>query len=134
MIKSNKNALLTAVLLVGTIGFANCTTAPTAINNGNTVVVTKPAGATTDAAKTETAAGDKVGVPECDEYIQKYEACINSKVPEAQRAMFKTSFESARQSWKAAAANPQTKTTLASVCKQAQESAKQSMTAFSCAW
>lgn len=127
--------LLTAVLLVGTIGFAGCNTAPTATGNGNTaVVVNKPADAATDAAKTDAAAGDKIGVPECDEYIQKYEACINSKVPEARRAMFKTSFESARQSWKAAAANSQTKATLASVCKQAQESAKQSMTAFSCAW
>ena len=133
MIRFNKNALLIAILLIGTIGFANCNSAPTTTNSGNTTVVnTKPANTTTDVTKVE--AGDKIGVPECDEYIQKYEACINSKVPEAQRGAFKTSFEAIQKGWKDAAANPQAKAGLATVCKQAIESAKQSMTAYSCAW
>lgn len=135
MIRLNKNALLIAVLLIGTIEFANCSSAPTTTNNANTaVVVNKPANTTTDAPKTETATGDKIGVPECDEYIEKYEACVNSKVPEAQRAMLKTSFEAQRKAFKDAAANPQAKAGLATGCKQAIETAKQSMSAYSCAW
>ena len=136
MIKLNKNALLIAVLLVGTIGFASCSSAPTTTNNGNNaVVVNKPAAnSTTDVPKTETATGDKIGVAECDEYIEKYEACINSKVPEAQRAMLKTSFEAQRKAFKDAAANPQAKAGLATGCKQAIETAKQSTSAYSCAW
>lgn len=136
MIKLNKNALLIAVLLIGTIGFANCSSAPTATNNGNTAVAvnTKPANTTTDATKTETMTGDKIGVPECDEYIEKYEACVNSKVPEAQRAMLKAPFEAQRKAFKDAAANPQAKAGLATGCKQAIETAKQSMSAYSCAW
>lgn len=135
MIKLNKNALLIAVLLIGTIGFANCSSAPTTTNSGNNaVVVNKPANTTTNIPKTETATGDKIGVAECDEYIEKYEACINSKVPEAQRAMLKTSFEAQRNAFKTAAANPQAKAGLATGCKQAIETAKQSTSAYSCAW
>ena len=29
---------------------------------------------------------DKIGVAECDDFIDKYEACITGKVPEAARA------------------------------------------------
>jgi len=135
MIKLNKNALLIAVLLVGTIGFASCSSAPTTTNSGNNaVVVNKPANATTNVTKTETTTGDKIGVAECDEYIEKYEACINSKVPEAQRAILKTSFEAQRKAFKDAAANPQAKAGLATGCKQAIETAKQSTSAYSCAW
>ena len=135
MIKLNKNALLIAVLLVGTIGFASCSSAPTTTNSGNNaVVVNKPANATTNVTKTETTTGDKIGVAECDEYIEKYEACINSKVPEAQRTMLKTSFEAQRKAFKDAAANPQAKAGLATGCKQAIETAKQSTSAYACAW
>lgn len=138
MIKLNKNLLLIVALVGGAFGFTNCSTAPTTnTTNGNTAVVTNTnttkTTTTTTETKTETA-GDKVGVPECDEYIAKYEACINSKVPEAQRAMYKSSFDTMRKSWKDAAATPQGKAGLATGCKQALDTAKQSMSAFACAW
>ena len=82
----------------------------------------------------ETASGDKIGVAECDEYIEKYEMCITEKVPEAQRAMLKTSFEAQRKSFKDAAATPQGKAGLAQGCKQALEAAKASTSAWGCKW
>lgn len=86
-------------------------------------------------AKTEVAAsGDEIGVPECDEYVKKYEACVFDKVPEQMRGPLKASFETARKQWKEAAGNPQTKGTLASACKQAHDAAKQSMAAYKCDW
>ncbi len=78
--------------------------------------------------------GDKIGIPECDDYIEKYEACINGKVPEAVRQQLITSFEMTRKSWKGLAANPQTRSTLASACKQSVEAAKKSMSAYQCDW
>lgn len=80
------------------------------------------------------ASGDKIGVPECDEYIQKYEACVNSKVPEAMRASVKASLDTARKMWKDAAATPQGKAGLATACKQALETAKSSMGSYGCSW
>ena len=88
------------------------------------------------AANTSTAStsGDKIGVPECDDYIAKYEACVNSKVPEAMRASVKGSMETARKMWKDAAATPQGKAGLAAACKQALETAKTAMASYGCSW
>lgn len=127
-------------LLCGIFFLANCGGGAT-----NTATTNKPADAPkndapktdapkTDAPKTETTSGDSVGVPECDEYIKKYEACVNSKVPEAQRGAFKSSFETMRKSWKDAAANPQGKAALATGCKQALDQAKQTFSSYSCEW
>lgn len=117
-------------------------TAKPAENKNTTASDTKPADAKpaadntkTDAEdkKTETAStGDSIGVPECDDYIAKYEACVNKNVPEAMRGTFKTSFDQARKSWKELAANPQTKATLPAACKQATEAAKQAMASYKC--
>ena len=81
-----------------------------------------------------TASGDKIGVAECDEFIQKYEACINSKVPESARSMVKANLDSMRTAWKKAAETPQGKAGLATGCKQALEQAKTSMGSYGCTW
>jgi len=92
--------------------------------------------AKTDAPKTDVAAGDKVGVAECDEYIEKYEACLTSiadKYPQVHPNL-KSAFEAQRKGFKDAAANPQSKATLASTCKQAIETAKTATSAYACKW
>lgn len=137
--KINKKAFLIVALIAGTIGFTNCGSGDkpaTTANNSNTAVVTTNTKTTTntEVVKSDAPVGDKIGVPECDEYIEKYEACLNSKVPEAQRTMFKSSFETMRKTWKDAAANPQAKAALATGCRQATENAKQAMGAYSCNW
>ena len=133
MNKSSIRLFMIAALVCGVFSLTNCSSTP-ATNSNTAVVVNKPADSpkTTDAPKTETA--DKIGVPECDEYISKWEACVNSKVPEAQRAQYKSSFDTLRKSWKDAAANPQAKAGLATGCKQALETAKQTYSAYACTW
>lgn len=78
--------------------------------------------------------GDKIGVPECDDYIAKYESCIRSKVPEAGRAAAESSLKTARENWKKAAENAQSRATLAAACKQASDAAAASMKAYGCSW
>jgi hypothetical protein len=139
MIKLNKNLFLIVALAGGSIGFTACSSAPTNTANSNTTVVantntTKTTTETKTETKTETAAADKIGVPECDDFLTKYEACVTTKVPESARASFKTGMEQWRSSWKQLAANPQTKGTLVDVCKKSLESSKQSLSAYSCAW
>lgn len=144
MSKLSKQLLLTAVLCVAVGG---CGSAPTNsvstgnVNAANSTVTNKPANTVSEAktpAKTEEVAaipaGETVGIPECDDYIAKYEACVKNKVPEAQRATFNSGIETMRKSWKTAASNPQTKSALAGGCKQALETAKQSMSQFACQW
>lgn len=78
--------------------------------------------------------GDKVGVAECDEYIEKYQKCIGDKVPEAARDMLKSTFETAIKSWKEAAQTPEGKASLATACKTALDAAKQAMGTYGCSW
>jgi hypothetical protein len=97
-----------------------------------------PAAAPTDPAAAPTAAAAPAadaavtGVPECDDYLTKYMACINDKVPAAARASMQTSMDQMRDSWKTAAAAPGGKAALAQACKSASDAAKQSMKAFGC--
>jgi hypothetical protein len=87
---------------------------------------------TTTSSPTTTAAGEKIGVPECDEYLSKYEACLTGKVPEAARAQFNSALEQTRKSWRQLAENPQTKASLANACKMATDQAKTAMKAYNC--
>lgn len=100
-------------------------------NNSNS---NKTAGSAPSTAGTSTtaSAGDKIGVPECDDYIAKYESCVRSKVPETMRAQLETSLKTARENWKKAAENAATKGTLAAACKQASDAAAASMKAWGC--
>ena len=74
------------------------------------------------------------GVPECDEYIKKYLACIDSKVPEASRAQVRLGVEQMKTAWKQAAATPEGKAALATGCQQATIAAKSVVQAYGCTW
>lgn len=115
--------VLCAAILIG------CSKTET-MDNGNTAGNSNKTGTTT----TTTAAGDKVGVPECDDYLAKYDACVSGKVPEAARAQYKSSIDQMRASWKKAAENPATKGTLAAACKTASEQSAAAMKSFGCTW
>ena len=101
--------------------------------SGNNNNASKPADSKPSASPA-TAGGGDIGIAECDEYLKKYEACVSDKVPEAARAQLRASLETTRKSWRDLAANPQTKGTLATACKQAHDTAKTSMSAYGCSW
>jgi hypothetical protein len=112
----------------------NANTATTnATANANTKAAATPAAAASTPASTAST-GEKIGVAECDDFITKYEACINSKVPAAQQATYKPAIEQWRSSWKKLADNPQTKGTLAGICKTSLDQTKASMSSYGCAW
>jgi len=84
------------------------------------------------AAAAATGAGAEFGVAECDDYIRKYLACIDSKVPEAGRTAARQSLEQVKAQWKAAASTPDGKSALATGCKAATDAARTSMAAYGC--
>jgi hypothetical protein len=79
-------------------------------------------------------AAAEFGVPECDEYLKKYAACVDSKMPENVRGTVRQQLEQTKAMWKQAAATPQGKAGLAMGCKQALDSAKMAMQAYGCQW
>ena len=74
------------------------------------------------------------GVPECDDYLAKYEACVDSKVPESARATVRLQIDQTKAAWTQVAATPQGKASLAVGCRQATETAKTAMAAYGCKW
>lgn len=78
--------------------------------------------------------GDKIGVAECDQYLEKYEACAKNKVPEPGRGAMLSSIEQLRTSWITIAVNPETRENLAKDCKQTLEETKKNLSAYACAW
>jgi hypothetical protein len=98
---------------------------------------TQPAAPATTAAApaaSSTVADGDFGVAACDQYMRKYMACVDSKVPEQARAMMRQSLEQTKAQWKQAASTPQGRDSLAMACTQAEAAAKQSMAAYGCAW
>ena len=71
-------------------------------------------------------AQDKVGVPECDDFLTKYEACVAS-MPAASQSAVKDSIVQMRTAWKAAASDASSKAMLAQACKDSAASMKASM-------
>ena len=76
--------------------------------------------------------GEKIGIPECDNFIAAYETCVTGKVPELARAQYKAAVDQWRSSWKKLAENAQTKPTLVAACKQAAAQAATSMKSYGC--
>ena len=130
-----RSALLICCVLCAAI-LIGCSKTETTNSNTSTENSNKAAtGTSTPATTTSTAStGDKIGVPECDDFIAKYEACVSGKVPEIARAQYQTALKQWRDSWKKAAENPQTKATLAAGCKQASEQQAAAMKTFGCTW
>lgn len=83
-------------------------------------------------ATTTASTGDKIGIEECDTFLTAYENCVSSKVPEAARAQYRTAITTWRTEWKRLADNPQTRGTLATVCKTQMETARTQMKSVGC--
>jgi hypothetical protein len=125
----SKSLILMLCLLTGLLLFA-CAKPESTTNSTNSNTATTPAAASP--AATVVASGDKIGVTECDAFLEAYEACVRSKVPEVARAQFNTTLAQWRKSWRDLAANPQTRGTLAQACKTQLEAARQSMKPYNC--
>ena len=127
---------LCALLLVG------CSYSTTTNNNnmsmGNTsrpaMASSTPAMMTsTPAATAKTSdSGEKIGVPECDEFIAAYETCVSAHVPATAQAQYKAALAGWRNAWRNAASTPQGKAGLAKTCKTVIEQTRASMKPMGC--
>ena len=90
-----------------------------------------PAAAAPADATAAPAMVESIGIPECDDYLTKYEACISAHVPEASRDALKQSLDATRAGWKQAIAAGG-KDSLAAACKTMTDSARASLQAYGC--
>ena len=121
--------VLCVALLIG------CSKTETTNDNNSSAGSAKPgSAASSPGSSTASSSGEKIGVPECDDFIAKYDACVSSKVPEAARAQYKASIAEWRKSWKQLAQNPATEATLAAACKQAAEQQAAALKSYGCSF
>jgi hypothetical protein len=75
-----------------------------------------------------------LGVPECDDFIAAYTACLEEKVPEEARTALMESLEKSKEAWKEAAATEEGKAGLAAACTEAATAAKEAVKSYECEW
>ena len=80
------------------------------------------------------ASAQTTGVAACDDFLKKYEACVTTKVPAAQRATFQGQLDQTRKTWTDLAKNPSTKSALEGSCKQTSDQLKTVMQAYGCSF
>ena len=137
-----KNKLFVTVLAgLFSLGIAACDKKEESTTKTETKTETKPAGGETKTTetktetKTATTGGDnKIGVASCDKWMEKYTACINSKVPEAGRAQMLDAMKQTADTWKQTASTPEGKSALEKACDQMIESTKQATASLGCEW
>jgi hypothetical protein len=115
-----------AIFLIG------CSTTETNTNTNTTSGTTNKPAASTPATTTASTSGASIGVPECDDFLAKYDSCAG-KVPEMVRAQYENAGKQMRDQWKKLADNPQTKGSLAAACKQAVEQQAAAWKMYGCA-
>jgi len=128
----SKSLLLMLCLLTGLLVLA-CAKSDTNRNAAAPAGTNSAAPATSPASTTNSAsAGEKIGIAECDSFITSYESCVTTKVPEAARAQYRTAVHNWRTEWKKLADNPQTRGTLANICKTQLETARTQFKSYGC--
>jgi hypothetical protein len=130
---SERLRLTVAAVLVLGLGLVSCKKSEAPAAPAPAPAASTPAASATPAAP-DAGASLEFGVPECDEYVKKYLACVESNVPAAVKDQVRASFEQTRDMWRRAAATPQGKAGLAQGCKIALDAAKASMTAYGCSF
>jgi hypothetical protein len=106
----------------------------TGCGGGGQPPASKPATDAAPPAAAATASASSIGVPECDDYLAKVEACVANHVPEDARAMQRQSMDQMRSQWRQQAENPTAKAGLAAGCKAALDAARSSMATYGCEW
>lgn len=127
----SKSLLLMLCIVTGLLVLA-CAKSEETNRNAASTNSAVPAGTPAASTNSSASAGAKIGIEECDAFLTAYDNCVSTKVPEAARAQYKTAINTWRTEWKKLADNPQTRGTLASVCKTQMESARTQLKSFNC--
>ena len=87
-----------------------------------------------DVRKVRQDRGGKVGVPECDNYLDRYAACVEHKAPASARPAMEKNLAATRDAWRRAATTDGAREQLEKACKMARAAATRAMGAFGCKW
>ena len=104
----------------------------TACGKNESATETRGAQAASAEPSARTANADAIGIPACDDYLDKYAACVADKVPAESRDTLKASLDQTRDAWRAALSSGTGKSELEAACKTMYDSARTAMAAYGC--
>jgi len=104
------------------------------LNMGGPSALARVMGAALLVGITAAAHAQSTGIAACDDFLAKYDSCVASKLPEAQRAMYKSQLDQTRKMWLDMSKNPATKSTMEATCKQSMDAIKTSLQMFGCSF
>jgi hypothetical protein len=115
---------------------ASTNNASTTTTNSKTTTTSSPATARTTttsspATTTTASSGDKIGIPECDDFVAKMEACLQ-KLPAVAREDYDKNFEQNMKEWRDEASTPEGRAKAAQGCKMISDIMKQSTKGYNC--
>ena len=115
------------IVVVVSVSFLNGCAGLVTRSNSNS----KRAKGSSNSAATPTTSSEKIGIPECDDFIAKYNSCISDHVPAAKKAEYKENIDAFARTWKQLMANSD-KSTVAAACKRHSDMARENMKSFGC--
>lgn len=118
MTRGQQTALLCAIALIGAL--LACKKTPPA----------------EDKSESGSASGDKIGIQECDDFLEKYEKCVttSTKIPTEAQESYKSAIQQMRDAYKASASNPAARPSLRMACQQSLKATREAMKSFDCEW
>jgi hypothetical protein len=78
------------------------------------------------------ATAQEIGIPVCDDFILRYETCIETRIPDNARAQFTETLTQWRLQLKSLAGDIDNELTLTGQCNQMIEEARASLAGFGC--
>jgi len=86
------------------------------------------------AGTVSSAQAQSTGIAACDDFLTKWDTCITSKLPAAQRGAYQAQIDQSRKLWLDAAKNPATKATVEATCKQTSDAMKTALQGLGCSF
>jgi hypothetical protein len=75
---------------------------------------------------------EKIGIPECDEFVAKYEACITDHVPEAKQRQYRENIQAWVKLWRQRMVEAAPREVVVEACKNHIIASRESMKSFGC--
>ena len=78
------------------------------------------------------ASAEKIGIPECDDFVVKYEACITDHVPEAKQRQYRENIQAWSKLWRERMVSSAPRDIVVAACQRHILASRESMKAFGC--
>jgi hypothetical protein len=126
-----RRAIVSVLLLAASLSLASCKILDKITHKGASDSATP---SSESSSSSGFSSSGSIGVAECDDFIRNYKACLSDKIPADSRSAFEGALSQNESLWRQYAASPERRETLAESCREASETAANSLQAYGCSF